>query len=961
MGMSSSQARLLTLTARMHDIEFRAQRIQADKLRLANESDKVYATYLEALDAQKLQYKSIMADGSIEFRDANLKIMENRIVPGYVGETAYETLFLQDTNGKIVVTSEVAQKYNLTETGNETRDMDTYIHDVTHKDKTAIPHIHSANYPNTLTNNPDLIITHSYTPAENIEGGIDYSELENYAKFDDSHDASSPVSQIDTTIVSAIAGDYVIKDAAGLKALADYSQTNSITGVNIVIDASETGGVIDMSGYTNWQGINGFTGTFDGNGYVISGLTGSQGLFSSTSGATIKNIGLENINITGNSDYVGGLIGYAYNTNIENCYTTGTVTNSKYTADTPDYTQTSPTQSAGTGGLVGGTHVKEATVSYSNVYTNTNVICRNSSGNLTCESVGGLLGSVWSDYNGSIDPDFNLENCYTLGNVEGKKHVGGLIGRAWYDQDNGSAPTDIKKAYAAGNVTGEENVGGFAGDFLYWGDGSDNCVLTECMAGGTVSGTNYVGAFIGKLHIKNATSNDSHYIVNIIDSGYSTGSGLSGYGIVEDTKNPGTDVKDEYLADNESGQLIEFNIAGTLPSIDETDGSGAYMSNILGVFTKADLFDVCEHTDRTPEQIDEMKSKVADFLDLFDKDSKEDNEKLFYLNQHIYNYLSDDTNNDTTFANQLFKAVNNGSVNFISSYTSGGQLEGTVKRGNGEEWTPSGVHELIPGKVNIPSINTIADEVFAQLNKRGSEKTQADVRSWFSAHYGSLSQENKITLANINDKINNNAVMTELLDAIETNGTYTNNDNYDLPTNPWIINVSATDSEVINTTYTYKWDTTDPEIAQAMVMWKLAQRGIVIATEEQASKKEYLINMLESGAVLTTFDPTKVSELEGLSEEEIQNMDDYAYNKLVGIEHTSVAVETSLREVSNEENLKKAEAQYEADMKKIDRKDARYDTQLAACDNERNAIKAEMDTLKNVAKDNVDRTFKLFS
>nr|MCR5266238.1 hypothetical protein [Cyanobacteria bacterium RUI128] len=55
MGMSSSQARLLTLTARMHDIELRSQRIQAEKLRLANESDKVYANYLQALDAKKLQ------------------------------------------------------------------------------------------------------------------------------------------------------------------------------------------------------------------------------------------------------------------------------------------------------------------------------------------------------------------------------------------------------------------------------------------------------------------------------------------------------------------------------------------------------------------------------------------------------------------------------------------------------------------------------------------------------------------------------------------------------------------------------------------------------------------------------------------------------------------------------------------------------------------------------------------
>ena len=76
---------------------------------------------------------------------------------------------------------------------------------------------------------------------------------------------------------------------------------------------------------------------------------------------------------------------------------------------------------------------------------------------------------------------------------------------------------------------------------------------------------------------------------------------------------------------------------------------------------------------------------------------------------------------------------------------------------------------------------------------------------------------------------------------------------------------------------------------------------------------------------------------------------------------TNVATNTNLQEVSNDINLKKAEAKYEADMRKIDAKDKKYDTDLAGLEAERNAIKTEMDTLKTVAKDNVDRTFKLFS
>ncbi|MBO6273561.1 hypothetical protein J6O48_12390 [bacterium] len=76
---------------------------------------------------------------------------------------------------------------------------------------------------------------------------------------------------------------------------------------------------------------------------------------------------------------------------------------------------------------------------------------------------------------------------------------------------------------------------------------------------------------------------------------------------------------------------------------------------------------------------------------------------------------------------------------------------------------------------------------------------------------------------------------------------------------------------------------------------------------------------------------------------------------------TSVSTSTRVQEVSDEVGLKKAEAEYEANMNRINAKDARYDTELSQLETERNAIKTEIDTLKNVAKDNVDRTFKIFS
>ena len=41
MGMSASQARLLSITARISDIEYKSQQISNVKIRLADESEKV--------------------------------------------------------------------------------------------------------------------------------------------------------------------------------------------------------------------------------------------------------------------------------------------------------------------------------------------------------------------------------------------------------------------------------------------------------------------------------------------------------------------------------------------------------------------------------------------------------------------------------------------------------------------------------------------------------------------------------------------------------------------------------------------------------------------------------------------------------------------------------------------------------------------------------------------------------
>ncbi len=54
MGMSASQARLLFITSRQHDVEFKSQQIANQKIRLATESEQVAADYSKALNKETL-------------------------------------------------------------------------------------------------------------------------------------------------------------------------------------------------------------------------------------------------------------------------------------------------------------------------------------------------------------------------------------------------------------------------------------------------------------------------------------------------------------------------------------------------------------------------------------------------------------------------------------------------------------------------------------------------------------------------------------------------------------------------------------------------------------------------------------------------------------------------------------------------------------------------------------------
>jgi len=213
---------------------------------------------------------------------------------------------------------------------------------------------------------------------------------------------------------------------------------------------------IDLTG-KDWTPIgtsfgNSYTGTFDGNGKTITGLTvtGSDrytGLFGFIKG-TVKNVVLTEINITSGT-FVGGVAGWSFGGNIENCSVSGSVSGSDV-GGVVGYQQGGSITGCSSSATVKGTQraggvagVTNSGATLTACYATGDVTVENDGPNNAC--AGGVVGS--NAYSTVIA-------CYAAGNVSGTGsgtiHVGGVVGEnyatvtACYwsglpDNDNGGA------------------------------------------------------------------------------------------------------------------------------------------------------------------------------------------------------------------------------------------------------------------------------------------------------------------------------------------------------------------------------------------------------------------------------------------------------------------------------------------------------------------------------------------
>ena len=235
-------------------------------------------------------------------------------------------------------------------------------------------------------------------------------------------------------------GSYTVTSADGLMNIAELVNGGK-SDINITLDTD-----IDLTG-KDWTPIgtdyeNAYTGTFDGGGHTITGLTvttndqyaglfGYLGKFGKF--GTVKNVVMDGIQITCNHRLgsAGGVAGFSRAVTIENCSVSGSV---------------SGTMRAGgvVGGQIGGSITG----------------CSSSATVKGALNVGGVAGEKNSGA--------TMTACYATGNViiemDPKKNIAGgsLVGM--------NAGSSLLACYATGNVTstgsstGYMHIGGFLGN-----------------------------------------------------------------------------------------------------------------------------------------------------------------------------------------------------------------------------------------------------------------------------------------------------------------------------------------------------------------------------------------------------------------------------------------------------------------------------------------------------------------
>lgn len=214
---------------------------------------------------------------------------------------------------------------------------------------------------------------------------------------------------------------YVTYTESGLLAWNTYAQTNAATNLVLANDITLT---LTVGASSNWTSVGTettpYTGTVEGNGYSIAGLTINQtannaGFIGYLKGGTIKNLTLEQLSVANTGTNTGGLVGYTTGSTIEFCRVES--------------------------GAVNGTTKVGGLVGYH--YSGKIVACSNGANVIGSYSLGGIVGNSDGGY---------IIGCYNTGTIQKLTSdywsSGGICGYSMYTQTKGCYNTASGGNYA---------------------------------------------------------------------------------------------------------------------------------------------------------------------------------------------------------------------------------------------------------------------------------------------------------------------------------------------------------------------------------------------------------------------------------------------------------------------------------------------------------------------------------
>ena len=344
---------------------------------------------------------------------------------------------------------------------------------------------------------------------------------------------------------------------------------NAILTANIIVNAGvldANKNLVSKSYFIEWQPIgtrwSPYTGTFDGQGYTISGLyfnnpsSSYVGLF----GCIGANGKISNVGVLDSyfqfSALGGGVCGVNYGT-VRDCKNTGSVRGLATIGGVCGLNEKGGIiENSFNEGTVSGTGDNARQVGGVSGYNNGTIkSCYNTASVSGQESVGGVCG---------FNSVGTTTNCFNEGTVSGQNIVGGVCG-------NGCGVTTTN-CFNEGTVSGQSHVGGVCGYDYYYDGKLTNCYYLSDTATGGINGKDVSGKAEGKS-IEQFKSGEVAWLLNGSTSVPTEGSTLVWYQKLGDNA-------DAYPVLKSTGDNTVYK--ASLFSCDGTTHIGEYANNPKG-------------------------------------------------------------------------------------------------------------------------------------------------------------------------------------------------------------------------------------------------------------------------------------------------------------------------------------------------------------------------------------------